>query len=294
MSYFNAILVALLGFGLSPLLMGMDSWLPWGKKSSKNYLSEDVEKLMLFNMQEADLKGVAVPQDVKNIIVINGYKLYYDQLLEDESSWLNEHGGYANNFDLMTMNAEGRNFFKLLQQHNNFSGEQYNGIIKLPMGLKREKPLVNVVTYDYPLCVKIANSDAMFSNILIGGTLSGMVTGGIVLQTKFGSSMLTLPKVLTLSTIVAGGSGGLLLSICSVLKIVEMSKGHLVEKSILTPEEQRMIQKEKEAQEKAEQKARKKESAKYVSNILVKPMKMNQFERLEARKPDWFKKLNRE
>ena len=298
MSHFNAILLAILSFGSSSLLMGMDSCLPWGKKPFKNYLSEDIEKLMLFNMQEADLKGVAVPQDVKNIIVRDGYKLYYDQLLKDESSWLNEHGGYADNFDFMTMNAEGRNFFKLLQQQNYFSREQYNGIIKLPMGLKREKSSVSVSTKDDIL---YQYSDSIGTGL----TCVGFFTGGVMAD-----YMPLLPKVCTMAVVglglcaattgtdkirkihisdgclILGGAvaGGIILqqipvvpALCSMFAggvacplMFEMTKDQngmkygFIKKSLFSKEEQRMIAIQKQVK----------------------------FDRLEADKPDWFKKLN--
>jgi hypothetical protein len=152
MSHFNLILVTMLGFWFSPLLIGMDQQPEDNKLSSNYYLSQDIKKLMLFR-QKANLKdfdGKQVPKEVKDIIVNNAYMLYRDQLLKNANGTTKYNTfihKYADNFDFVSMNTEGRNcFYGLMNYYFFTTPKECDGFVKLPTKLKLIANLSSIKT----------------------------------------------------------------------------------------------------------------------------------------------------
>ena len=199
MSRLSVVLTIILGFCFYPL-MGMNSWFPWSKKPSKDYyLSEDIKKLMLFKAKaNFENLSIIIPEEIKNKIATDAYKLYCNELLEnaddnkDDSYYIltrkelmQNHKefmqNHVNNFDFMTMNDKGRESFYILMNKpsGKFSPEEHNDIIKLPLKVKlnaRSK----VISINMNFEPKKGSFDSYVAEFGGGKVVFGEAIGGII------------------------------------------------------------------------------------------------------------------
>lgn len=205
MSRFKVAVFILFGCWISPLLMGMDLSEKKPVSTKNNYLSEDIQKLMLFkNADVKDKYGHSLPADVKRLVVQNGCDMYCDHIVsmvqfyetgvdiyilnhQDRMSMYQGAEIKLNDFELITMNEEGRNLFSRLgfavpQRSNNgtfvhfyptdyayenniknnlcalLSQNDYNEMLDLPIELRRKVG---------ELCtVKVAGSKVSHTSIM--------------------------------------------------------------------------------------------------------------------------------
>jgi hypothetical protein len=81
MSFLRVFLIMMVGFGCSFFLKAMKTEKAPTVSEKRDYLSDDIKKLILFkNADLEDKYGTLIPQDVKNTIVQKNYVLYRDQL----------------------------------------------------------------------------------------------------------------------------------------------------------------------------------------------------------------------
>ena len=327
MSRFNAILLAILSFGSSSLLMGMEKKQKLAPfKYSNPYFNQELRKSLFLIMQKnADFDSLNLNKDVIKVIAKKSYDLYRDslfdgdQLSEDDLLYAKERQGLffdklnnitrtnqfqgkgirVDDFNLMTMNDEGREVFASLmgaipfdfdgngtfrhKHETNYTNETqlkadngllsqdaYNKVLDLPIELRRkvgELCMVKVIGPKVPHYSFFSEDELALTAIFVVPSIFVGGQCGIMkmIYGEVSSRFRLLGYSVGIGTACGLGVGavahvylGRYLESMTVQKYG--SKIELIEKPLITPEEQEIFKAEKEMQEKVTQEKIKRET----------------------------------
>lgn len=306
MSYFKATLITIVSFWASSSLIGMEANTRKANPGEHSYLAKDIQALMLFvDSDIQDKYNTSIPKDVKRIIAQQGCNIYCNELFTSRKYYpdyklhclfkdiwsisletINHknriqtfHGKEIKikDFDLITMNDEGRNiFYKIVfsvphrtdrtgntyahpypsnivshfdlsrdkserdKLDDPLSQNEYTKALKLPLQLRRKVGI---------LCtVKTIGDELTSYQRVLENTKQGICLGGIAGSIGGGAWSEDWQALQTLKNIAISGSCGAFVGAIVGFKTAKdhpQNKAFKVEeKSLLTQDEQEAIKKE--------------------------------------------------